>query len=166
MNELDLFSLKGKRALACGSTQGIGRACARLFAQLGATVTLGARDEAALKRVVSELPCEHGQKHDFVVADFNQPQQVADRVAAHVSKTAAIHILLNNTGGPPSGTILAAKPDDFTVTFARHVLCNQLLAQALVEGMKSAKYGRIINVISTSVKEPIPNLGVSNTIRA
>jgi 3-oxoacyl-[acyl-carrier protein] reductase len=164
----DIFSLSGKRALVCGSTQGIGRACATLFAELGATVTLAARDETALKRVLATLPIAgvNGHNHNYVVADFNDPQQVRERVAAYVTSAGPHHILLNNTGGPPSGTILSAEPQDFTVTFARHVLVNQLLVQTLVDGMKQAKYGRVINIISTSVKEPIPGLGVSNTIRA
>src|SRR5688572_15278217 len=106
----DIFSLSGKRALACGSTQGIGRACAMLFARLGASVTLAARNEDGLKRVLGELPAGDGQKHEYFVADFNNPQQVRDTAAAHFAQVGPAHILLNNTGGPPSGTILAAKP--------------------------------------------------------
>ncbi|MCS7033188.1 MAG: SDR family oxidoreductase [Phycisphaerae bacterium] len=161
-----MYFLTGKRALVCGSTQGIGRACAFLFAQLGASVILLARNEAALTRVREELASSHGQRHDFIVADCNEPAQVRDRVLARLPALEPVHILLNNSGGPPAGELLASRAEDFTVAFARHVLCNHLLAQTLIGGMKSAGYGRIINIVSTSVKEPIPGLGVSNTIRA
>mgnify|MGYP003393491008 CR=1 FL=1 len=160
------YQLTDKRAIVCGSTQGIGRACAMLFARLGAQVTLVARDEAVLAKVAAELPRDGEQRHDFVAADFNKPEQVRALVAQHVQKSGPVHILLNNSGGPPHGAIIAAKAEDFLQTFSRHVICNQLLVQTVVEGMKAASYGRIINIISTSVKEPIPGLGVSNTIRA
>jgi 3-oxoacyl-[acyl-carrier protein] reductase len=166
VSSVDSFLLIGKRAIVCGSTQGIGRACAALFARLGANVTLVARNEAALKSTATGLPKTGEQLHDFVAADFNNPEQVRDRVARHLEKTGPAHILVNNSGGPPHGPIVAAKPEEFTQTFSRHVICNQLLVQTVVEGMKAASYGRIINIISTSVKEPIPGLGVSNTIRA
>jgi 3-oxoacyl-[acyl-carrier protein] reductase len=165
MKAESLYGLSGTRAIACGSTQGIGRACAMLFAELGASVTLVARNESALRQVLADLPNGDGRRHDFLVADFNNPEDVRDAMAAHLSATGPAQVLLNNTGGPPGGAILSASPEDFTRTFARHVLSNQLLAQCVIPGMRAAGYGRIVNVISTSVKEPIPGLGVSNTIR-
>lgn len=77
-----------------------------------------------------------------------------------------MHILVNNTGGPAGGTIMAAKEEEFLQAFNAHLICNHILVQALVPGMQEANFGRIINIISTSVKQPIPGLGVSNTIRA
>src|SRR6266404_4927027 len=105
---IDAYRLTGKRAIVCGSTQGIGKACALQFARLGAAVTLAARDEAALRRVVAELPPDEGQAHSFICADFNEPQGVAEKVTKHLAATGPVHILLNNSGGPPHGPITAA----------------------------------------------------------
>jgi 3-oxoacyl-[acyl-carrier protein] reductase len=156
------LDLKGKSALVCGSTQGIGRAAALELASLGATVILLARDE---NKLVGTMPClsnHAGQKHAYVIADFNFPEQVKNAVDA-ISKP--VHILVNNTGGPPPGQAIDSSPEAFTHAFTNHLLCNHILVQALVDGMKKDNYGRIINVISTSVKVPIRGLGVSNTIR-
>jgi 3-oxoacyl-[acyl-carrier protein] reductase len=161
------ITLSGKNAFVCGSTQGIGKACALELAAMGASVTLLARDEAALAAVLKDLAATQGQRHDFIVADFNEPEALLQKVKAYLGQTGkSIQVLVNNTGGPPSGPITEATPDDFRLAFNRHVLCNQLLVQALLPGMKQSGYGRIINIISTSVKIPIDNLGVSNTIRA
>jgi 3-oxoacyl-[acyl-carrier protein] reductase len=168
--------LGGRRALVCGSTRGIGRACAVEFARLGARVTLLARDEAALRRTLNELPPPAGGKggaageggaggHDFIRADFGDPDAVRETVAAHLETTGAYEILLNNTGGPPGGPVLAADPGEFRAAFASHLICNHVLARLLVPGMRESGYGRIINIVSTSIKQPIRDLGVSNTIR-
>jgi 3-oxoacyl-[acyl-carrier protein] reductase len=158
-------SLEGRRALVCGSTQGIGRAAAAELAGLGASITLMARDAERLRAVQAELPAGHGQRHDFVSADFSDPQSVAAAIKGAIDPVRPYHILINNTGGPPGGPASDAAPDAYLAAFKMHVLSNQVLVQALIPGMKQAKYGRIINIISTSVKAPIPNLGVSNTIR-
>lgn len=158
------LNLVGKNALVCGSTQGIGKAAALELAALGATVTLLARDEAKLKSTLGELPSAHHQQHSFIVADFNFP----DQVKAVIEKLAAqkdIHLLVNNTGGPPAGQAIDASPGDFLTAITAHLLCSQILVQACVPAMKKSRYGRIINVISTSVKIPIRGLGVSNTVR-
>ncbi len=158
------LSLTGKRALVCGSTQGIGKASAIELAVLGASVTLVARDKAKLKDALKELPQVKGQMHNSLVADFNFPERLQSTLEKHLSSE-TVHILINNTGGPPAGPVFSASLDEFTKAFANHLLCNQVLVQALVPGMKKARYGRIINIISTSVKIPIRGLGVSNTIR-
>ncbi len=167
-------SLIGKRALVCGSTQGIGLAAAVEIASLGASVTLLARNVDRLKQVVKELPRggpgqEGGeQKHRWIAADFFDPASVREAVRTEIDPAAGggpYHILINNTGGPPAGSAIDATPEQFIAAFQSHLICNQILVQALLPGMKSAKYGRIINIISTSVKQPIPGLGVSNTIR-
>lgn len=157
--------LKDHKAVVCGSTQGIGRACAYELARLGADVTLVARNEDSLKRVRAELDTAAGQTHHHVCADFTEPDRVRDRVADHVETHGPIHVLVNNTGGPPPGPILDAEPEAFRTAFSSHLICNQLLAQVVVPGMKRAGYGRIVNIISTSVKQPIAGLGVSNTTR-
>jgi 3-oxoacyl-[acyl-carrier protein] reductase len=156
--------LNGKRALVCGSTQGIGRASAIELAELGATVILLARNASKLKQVLTELPAHQGQQHSFQVADFADAEQVK-RTAQLVATEGPVHILINNTGGPPGGPALSADTAEFVTAFSNHLLCNHHLVQALMPGMKSKQYGRIINVISTSVKVPIRGLGVSNTIR-
>jgi len=160
------LNLTNKNALVCGSTQGIGKATAVQLAQLGANVCLLARNESKLQSVMQVLDQSLGQQHCYLVADFTKPTQVADTVAAHM-KTAAInyHILINNTGGPPSGAITTASPMAFIQAYQQHLICNQLLAQCVLAGMQANNYGRIINVISTSVKAPINGLGVSNTTR-
>lgn len=159
------LNLKNKNALICGSTQGIGKACAIEIARLGANVTLMARDEKKLKEVVKKLNTSKKQKHNYIVADFSKSKEFKKKVEEHV-KPKIIHILLNNTGGPSGGPIIDAKTEEFTQAFSNHLICNHILVQSVVEGMKKEKYGRIINIISTSVKQPIKGLGVSNTIRA
>ena len=158
------LNLKGKRAIVCGSTQGIGKASAIELAQLGATVTLLARDESKLKSTLHELPSLHGQKHDFIIADFSFPDQVRTAIEKFVSSN-EVHILVNNTGGPPAGQAIDAKVEDFLSAINAHLICSQILVQACSSSMKKNKYGRIINIISTSVKIPIKGLGVSNTVR-
>lgn len=150
--------------MVCGSTAGIGKATAKQLAKLGATVTLVARDEAKLKETLIELAHEKGQKHNYYVADFAKPEQVKEKAALAASNK-TFHILVNNTGGPKGGPIFSAQPEEFEKAFSMHLICNQILVQALVPGMREADYGRIINIISTSVKQPIDGLGVSNTIR-
>jgi 3-oxoacyl-[acyl-carrier protein] reductase len=156
--------LAGKRALVCGSTQGIGKASAIELALLGAHITLVGRSEEKLKVVSQELQVYSGQVHDYIVADFNDPDMVGQQINRYVNDH-LIHIVINNTGGPPSGAAMDARVSDFIKAFNAHLICNQIIAQAVVPGMKQEKYGRIINIISTSVKVPIRGLGVSNTIR-
>jgi 3-oxoacyl-[acyl-carrier protein] reductase len=155
-------TLEGKRALVCGSSRGIGRAAAAALADAGAAVILLARNRKALEAARDGLS---GHGHAVLVADFADPAAVRDTVAAHLAAQGPVQILVNNTGGPPGGPAHTAEADAFLAAFRQHLLVNQLLVQAVVPGMRAAEYGRIINVISTSVKEPIPNLGVSNTIR-
>lgn len=159
------LDMTNKRALVCGSTQGIGMAAAQEIASLGASITLIARNEERLQSVKAQLDTSKGQQHHYIVADFTQPQALQDKVNDHLKAEGPAHILVNNTGGPPGGPAINAQTDEFVQAFNNHLLCNHLLVQAVVDGMKSAEYGRIINVISTSVKQPLANLGVSNTIR-
>jgi 3-oxoacyl-[acyl-carrier protein] reductase len=160
-----MFDLAGKNAIVCGSSQGIGRASAIALARQSAAVTLVARDEAALESVQGDLDSSRRQRHARIIADFRDPPAVQAQVAEHKAAHGPVHILVNNTGGPSSGPLFDAKPEDFVTAIQMHVVCNHLLAQAVVPGMKAEGYGRIINIISTSVREPIPGLGVSNTTR-
>lgn len=158
--------LHGKRAIVCGSTAGIGRATAVALAERGASVTLVARDEAKLRETRAALPQHDGASHDTVVADFTDHEQLRARIAEYLSEHGPAHILVNNTGGPAPGPIVDADVDAFLAAFRQHLACNHLLVQAVLPGMRQDGYGRIINVISTSVRQPIPGLGVSNTVRA
>jgi len=160
------LDLKNKRAIVCGSTQGIGKAVAMELALLGANVTLIARNEQALKQTKSELSNNGSQLHSYICADFSEPQKLKELVEQFIQRSGFVNILVNNTGGPPAGPIVNAKVDEFLSAFNNHLVCNHLLTQACIEGMKQSGYGRVINIISTSVKQALPNLGVSNTIRA
>ena len=157
-------SLEGKHALVCGSTQGIGLAAAEELALLGASCTLIARNETALQEAIRELDTSLRQEHDYIVADFSRPEELRAVINEYV-KDKKIHILVNNTGGPPAGPIAEAAEEDFLKAFNQHLVCNHILVKAVTPSMKAEGYGRIINVISTSVKIPLRNLGVSNTIR-
>lgn len=159
------LQLLGKHALVCGASQGIGRATAIELAALGADVTLLARSTGTLERTLAELPnISSAQKHGFIAADMNDHPTLRSQVEA-LTGNGAVNILVNNTGGPPAGTAHNATLDDFRIAFNQHLMAAQIVLQAVLPGMRGSGYGRIINVISTSVKEPIRNLGVSNTIR-
>lgn len=162
------LDLKGKNAFVSGSSKGIGKAVAIELARLGANVTLVARTETALMQGLIDLSfsAHAEQRHDYLVADYANPEKLKAAVERHMLKTnKTYHILINNTGGPPAGKITEANEEDFTAAFTNHLLCNHVLTMLMVEGMKKDNYGRVINVISTSVKIPLQGLGVSNTIR-
>ena len=158
------LDLKGKNALVCGSSKGIGKAAAFELAKLGANVTLVARSANAMAAITKEMARVAGQHHDFLAADFTNPADLKKKVRG-LTATKPIHILVNNTGGPPGGPITEAAEEEFLEAYTKHLICNHLLAKAVLPGMRREQYGRIINVISTSVKAPLPGLGVSNTVR-
>ena len=158
------LDLNGKHALVCGGSEGIGRATAHELALLGADVTVLARRPEALQEVVAALPRQGAQQHDWIAADVAQTAELRAQVEALVAGN-PVHILVNNTGGPPGGPAHAAEPTAFLDAFNKHLVANQTIVQAVLPGMRAANWGRIVNVISTSVKEPIAGLGVSNTIR-
>ncbi len=157
--------LTGKRALVCGSTQGIGKAIACCFADQGAELVLIARNEESLAAVSEKLSTDLNRKHAYIVADFSYPDRLTTILHDQLPAHQPFHILVNNTGGPPGGLIHTADTAEFVAALSQHLLCNQVLVQAVLDGMKNQKFGRIINIISTSVKQPIPGLGVSNTVR-
>lgn len=159
------LNLKNKNALVCGSSQGLGLASAIELALLGANVILFSRNEERLKKALEKLDKSQGQQHQYLVADFSNTEEVRTVITDFINKENSIQILINNTGGPKAGKILDANEDEFIKGFESHLICNHILAKALIPGMKESGYGRIVNIISTSVKQPIPGLGVSNTIR-
>lgn len=160
------INLSGKAALVCGSSQGLGLASAIELSLLGAHIILMARNADSLKEAIQKLDSSQGQQHDFLVADFSNHLQVEEVINQYINTGKKIDILVNNTGGPAAGLAIDANSDDFLKAFHAHLICNQILVKATVNGMKESGYGRIINIISTSVLQPIAGLGVSNTIRA
>ncbi len=159
------LSLQGKHAVVCGSSAGIGEAVARRMAAHGAKVTLVARRAERLNALVDDLLKSGATEPEARAWDLDAHESLATLAQELVQARGPVHILVNNTGGPPPGPILDARPEDFAAGLGRHLFASQILVQAFLPGMKEAGYGRILNVISTSVREPIPNLGVSNTVR-
>ena len=159
--QIDLSNLN---ALVCGGSKGIGKATAILLAACGAEITVVARDIHTLESVITQLPRPKNQHHQFLVIDLNNIEDVKRKIHA-LALTKTVDIIINNTGGPPAGQAHLAQIEEYEMAFRQHLMANQIIVQGLLEGMKSKKFGRIINVISTSVKQPLENLGVSNTIR-
>ncbi|MDU1903523.1 MAG: SDR family oxidoreductase [Dysgonomonas sp.] len=160
------IDLTGKRALICGGSQGIGFATAKLMAESGANVILVARDEQKLKEAVGQLWVKNElQQHDYLIVDLSDPYSAVHDITEYIESGNTIDILINNSGGPAPGLLIDEKPDKLLATFNQHVIAAQLITQAVVPHMKENNWGRIINIISTSVKTPIPGLGVSNTVR-
>jgi len=158
------LSLEGKTAIVCGSTQGIGLACAVELSLLGTSCVLIARNETSLEKAIKKLDTSKKQQHKYLVADFSKPMQLKATIKNFMEQH-VVHILINNTGGPPAGPIIDAAEDYFLTAFNQHLICNHILAQAVIPSMRKQGYGRIINIISTSVRTPLSNLGVSNTTR-
>ena len=157
--------LAGRHALVCGASEGIGRATALALAAKGASVTALSRRQDRLDALLAELPLDApGQSHQSLSADVTDTSALAQSVRA-LAAASPVHILVNNTAGPPGGSAHAADPAAFIAVFQQHLIANQVLLQCVLPGMRNAGWGRIVNIISTSVKEPIANLGVSNTVR-
>tara|TARA_Y100000766_G_scaffold71140_1_gene59744 strand:+ start:1111 stop:1887 length:777 start_codon:yes stop_codon:yes gene_type:complete len=157
--------MNNKHALVCGSSKGIGASTAIELSKLGVTITLLARDKDSLVNVLDCLDTSKNQNHNFIIADFDDPFKLKDTIDQHIANNPTVHILINNSGGPKPGPIVDANVEDFISAFNRHLICNHILVQAVVPKMKEARFGRIINITSTSVKQPIKGLGISNTIR-
>lgn len=157
--------LEGRRALVTGASAGIGRAAALELASRGCAVTVLARSASKLEGLVQDLRAAGAPQAFALQGDLEDREALKPIVEAHLKDHGPFHILVNNAGGPPGGPILDAKEQDFLVAFGRLVMAPHLLVNLLAPGMKAEGYGRIVNVVSTSVREPLPNLGVSNTIR-
>lgn len=158
------IDLQGKRALVCGASRGIGRACAVALAQQGAEIVAAARDADRLEKLIRELPAGDGREHACIPVDLSDREALNDAMGDATSR-GPIEIIVNNSGGPAAGSAIDADPLAFENAFRQHLIADQIILQKLLPGMKTAGYGRVINIISTSVKEPIPGLGVSNVIR-
>jgi len=159
------LNLKNKNALVCGSSQGMGKAIAIQLAKMGANVTVFARNLEKLNQVKAELANDGTQEHFAICADFSKPDEVTRALDEQLTLVPEYHILINNTGGPAPGPANTADSNAFIAAFNQHLINNHQISQKLIGGMKAAGFGRIINVISTSVKQPLLGLGVSNTVR-
>jgi 3-oxoacyl-[acyl-carrier protein] reductase len=157
-------NLKNKNAVVCGASQGLGLAVAQELALFGANVFLVSRSEERLKIALQTLDVSQQQKHNYIVCDLSDPNTIEESFSLLSDK--AIHILVNNAGGPPSLPLIETNADELLKAFQTHLISSHTLAQMFAEGMKKEGYGRIVNILSTSVKEPIKGLGISNTIRA
>lgn len=158
------LNLTNKNALVGGGSKGLGKATAIELAKLGTNITLISRSEERLQAAVADLPASENQTHDYIVADSSNTVDLRKKVLQLLEQK-PIHILINNTGGPKGGPIMEADPVAFLQAFNNHLICNHLLTQLVTESMKKEGYGRIINITSTSIRQPIPGLGVSNTTR-
>lgn len=160
------LNLTGKTALVCGASQGLGAAVAYELALLGANVVLLSRNADKLATVTASLPNNGSQHHIFIVSDTSKTDDVKHAVGGYLAAGNTIHILVNNTGGPPAGPLLNTPATEMETAFRSHLVTSHTLVQLVAEGMKTAGYGRIVNIVSTSVKQPINGLGISNTVRA
>jgi len=160
------LSLAGRHALVCGASAGIGRASALALASLGARVTVLARRSDALHALLPQLREAGAADAHALAADQEDRASLEAMVTALLVTRGAVHVLVNNTGGPPGGPALDAEPAQFERALGRILFSAQLLVRLCLPGMRDARYGRIVNILSTSVREPIPNLAVGNTIRA
>ncbi len=160
------LDLTSRTALVCGASQGLGFACARELALMGATIIAVSRNENKLQHAIKNLDNSKGQHHTYLVIDLSNPEEVKQAITAFLSQGNIIHILINNAGGPPSAPMLETDTIEIERSFHTHVITSHLLAQLLVPGMKATGFGRIVNITSASAKEPINGLGISNLIRA
>lgn len=160
------LDLTNKTALVCGASQGLGLACATELALLGANVVAASRNEEKLKTAIQQFDVSKGQQHTYLIVDLSKPQVARQAVSAFLAKNEIIHILVNNAGGPPSSPMIDTDAAEIEKAFQTHVISSHLLAQLVIPGMKKAGFGRIVNVVSTSVKQPINGLGISNLVRA
>jgi len=158
------INLKNKTAWVFGASGGIGRAVAIELSRVGASILLIARNKNNLQKVLNELCVNLDQKHDFLSVDMSNTEGLVLALKKH-KKTQNADIIINNSGGPKSGLGHLADPSDYSVAFRQHVLSAQAVAQIAIPLMTKGGFGRIVNIISTSVKQPINGLGVSNTIR-
>ncbi len=159
------ISLLGKNALVGGSSKGVGEAIARQLAASGANVTLMARNETKMKRLITEFDSEQGQKHNYLVVDFSSFEAFKQRISKFFQEN-TIDILVNNTQGPEAGGALEKNVEDYQQAFDLLFKSVVFTTELALKNMIKNQWGRIINVASISVKEPLSYLALSNSIRA
>ena len=160
------LDLTGKTALVCGASQGLGFACATELALMGANIIAASRDENKLKTALQNFDTSKKQQHNYLVMDLSEPGNVKQTVSEFLAKGNVIHILINNAGGPPSAPMIDTDISEIEKAFRTHLISSHILVQLIFKGMKDSGFGRIVNIVSTSVKQPINGLGISNLVRA
>jgi 3-oxoacyl-[acyl-carrier protein] reductase len=159
------YSLLGKNALVLGASQGLGLGVARALSEAGATVIIASRNHSKLEKAITTLSIEKGQQHKWVVIDTLQLADSKNTIEALVNSVEGIDILINNTGGPAPKSMLDTTIEDLENGFISHLLHTHQTSLLLLPHMRKNGFGRIVNILSTSIKEPIDQLGVSNTVR-
>lgn len=155
------LGIKGKRALVCASSKGLGKGCALALAEAGADLVMNARGADALEAAADEARA-FGVSVETVAADVSTDEGRASLMDV----AAGVDILVNNAGGPPPGTWSDWDRDDFVAALDMNMLAPIALMQAVLPGMMEQGWGRVVNITSVSVKSPIPQLGLSNAARA
>ncbi len=156
------MGLKGKRALVCAASRGLGRGCAEALAAEGVEVVINARTEETLVKTAQEISGAHGVPVTALAADITTEKGRARVLAA----AGQVDILVNNAGGPPPGVWSDWDRDDFIAALDANMLTPVALMKALLPAMMERGWGRVVNITSQSVKSPIPVLGLSNSARA
>tara|TARA_B100001971_G_scaffold214807_1_gene254476 strand:+ start:701 stop:1480 length:780 start_codon:yes stop_codon:yes gene_type:complete len=156
------LGIKGKKAIVCASSKGLGKACASSLVQEGVDVIINSRNEIDLKEIQTELSLLKAGKVDYVVADLNS-EQGRDNL---ISRCPEADILINNNGGPPPGNFLEMEKDQWLEALESNLLSAIMLIKSLLPGMQERKFGRIINITSAMVKSPHPLMGLSTSARA
>ncbi|KPA16892.1 short-chain dehydrogenase [Candidatus Magnetomorum sp. HK-1] len=160
-----IIDLNKKNAVICGGSKGMGKAIAMEFARAGASVTLIARNEGQLNQTKQELPCpKQNQHHSYLVADFSQPETLKEKFLSSEVSKGTVHILVNNNGTPPANSLLKTETSEILHAFSSFLLSYQVLAQLIIPKMKQENYGRIINIVSSSAKQPIPQLATLSIV--
>ena len=156
------LGIKGKRALVCAGSKGLGRGCAMALAEAGVDLILNARGDAALQATALELRSTYGVQVTTVAADITTEAGRAQVLAA----AGGVDILITNAAGPPPGMWSDWSREDFLRAIDANMLTPIALMQALLPGMIDRGWGRVVNITSQSVKAPVAQLGLSNTARA
>jgi 3-oxoacyl-[acyl-carrier protein] reductase len=157
-------ALKGFRALICGASKGIGRSIAKSMAKVGADVIICSRSKEVLDELCDELMSIGANSAKSLALDLENIEEVKKSIS-EILNEGPIHILINNASGPPGGPLLNVELSEFEPAFKRHLHAAHTITRMLVPGMEDSGMGRIVNIISTSVREPIENIGLSNTLR-
>jgi 3-oxoacyl-[acyl-carrier protein] reductase len=160
------LGLKGKRALVLAASRGLGYACARGLAQEGCDLVICSRDEQRIQAAAAQIRADTGARVEALSADVSSPAQAERLVAAAVAAYGGLEILVHNAGGPPAGGFSAATEPQWVQAFEQNLMSLVRVAHAAVPEMKKAGYGRVLTIASSSIKQPIPNLVLSNAFRA
>lgn len=160
------LGLKGKRAIVMAASRGLGYACAAGLAREGCHLVICSRDGKRVEAAADTIRRETGAKVKALVADVSSAGEAARLVQAAVSEYGGLEIVVHNAGGPPAGETLAMSEEQWQKAFEQNLLSFTRIVGAAAPEMEKARYGRVLTIASSSIKQPIPNLALSNAIRA